>query len=158
VTEDWYFASHRLSLARAAVAAGYRVVVATRIGRHADAIRATGSEVVSLPWRRRVRWPWIEVANILQLAALYRRLHPTIVPHVALKPIVYGSIAAWLAGVRCVVNAFSGLGYVFSASTLKARALRPALRQLLRLAVRLSGGAVTVQNPDDALTLERDGI
>ena len=31
VTEDWYFVSHRLGLARAAAAAGYEVAVATRV-------------------------------------------------------------------------------------------------------------------------------
>jgi len=42
VTEDWYFLSHRLPMARAAKAAGYEVHVATRIkdGRARDRLRA----------------------------------------------------------------------------------------------------------------------
>ena len=43
VTEDWYFCSHRLALARAARAAGWRVVVATRVNRHADDILGASS-------------------------------------------------------------------------------------------------------------------
>jgi len=38
VSEDWYFVSHRLPMARAARAAGFEVHVATRIAGHAAAI------------------------------------------------------------------------------------------------------------------------
>ena len=36
VTEDWYFWSHRLALARAARNAGWHVTVATRVQAHPD--------------------------------------------------------------------------------------------------------------------------
>ena len=42
VTEDWYFCSHRLPVARAARDAGFAVAVATRVRDHGDAIRAEG--------------------------------------------------------------------------------------------------------------------
>jgi glycosyltransferase involved in cell wall biosynthesis len=158
VTEDWYFASHRLPLARAAIANGYRVVVATRVERHGEVIRAAGCELVPLRWRRRAGAPWREAANLLEVIALYRRLRPVIVHHVALKPIVYGSIAARVTGVRRVVNAFAGLGYVFTAHTLKARLMRPILRQLLSFTVNLSQSSVTVQNPDDRDMLVKGAI
>jgi len=40
VTEDWFFASHFLPMARAAVAMGLEVVVIARVRDHAEAIRA----------------------------------------------------------------------------------------------------------------------
>src|ERR1039458_10485844 len=42
VSEDWYFVSHRLPMARAARAAGFEVHVATRIAGHAAAIEREG--------------------------------------------------------------------------------------------------------------------
>src|SRR5262249_61988991 len=42
VTEDWYFISHRLPMARAARNAGFEVHVATRVDRHGAAIEAEG--------------------------------------------------------------------------------------------------------------------
>ncbi len=42
VTEDWYFLSHRLPMARAAKAAGYEVHVATRLNSGKAAIEAEG--------------------------------------------------------------------------------------------------------------------
>ncbi|MYE60327.1 MAG: glycosyltransferase family 4 protein, partial [Alphaproteobacteria bacterium] len=134
VTEDWYFCSHRLALARAARAEGWRVVVATRVDRHADDILGAGLELRPLSMRRRGMSPPGELRTLLELAALYRRERPTVVHHVALKPVLYGSLAAFAAGVPAVVNAVAGLGYVFVSRSLKARALRPLVRAGYRLA------------------------
>src|SRR5690606_19077529 len=46
VTEDWYFRSHRLALAKAAIAAGFDVAVATRIANHGGAIEEAGVRAV----------------------------------------------------------------------------------------------------------------
>jgi hypothetical protein len=51
-TEDWYFLSHRLILARDAIARGWRVSLACRIGDGRPALEAEGIEVIPLPWRR----------------------------------------------------------------------------------------------------------
>ncbi len=58
VTEDWYFCSHRLPLARAARDDGYEVLVATRIDRHAEQIRGEGFRPIPLRLRRRRSNPW----------------------------------------------------------------------------------------------------
>ena len=158
VAEDWYFASHRLTLARAAVQAGYRVVVATRVTTHGDQIRAVGCEVIPLGWRRKIQAPWRELRDLLQIVRLYRELAPSLVHHVALKPIIYGSIAARLVGVQRVVNAVAGLGHIFTAQSLRARALRPVLRLLLRHVVDSPRTRVIVQNPDDRQVLLRARI
>ena len=95
VAEDWYFVSHRLSLARAARAAGYHVVIASRFSSHADALRAEGFELFPLRLRRRAKSVRDELASIIELRRLYQRLQPMIAHHVALKPVVFGTIASW---------------------------------------------------------------
>ena len=45
VSEDWYFWSHRLSIARAARDAGWEVLVATRVGNHGERIEQEGGLV-----------------------------------------------------------------------------------------------------------------
>jgi glycosyltransferase involved in cell wall biosynthesis len=90
-----------------------------------------------------------ELRLIWRIAALYRQLRPDIVHHVALKPIVFGSIAARIARVPGVVNAIAGLGYVFASRQLKARLLRPFLRQTLKFLLSTASGKVIVQNRDD---------
>lgn len=158
VTEDWYFASHRLPLAAAAVAAGYRVVVAARVQRHEAALRAAGCEVVPLRWRRSGDGPLQHALAIREIAALYRALRPDLVHHVALKPVVFGSIAARLSGVRRVVNAIAGLGFLASAKGVMARPVALALRLALRSLLGAKGAVTILQNPDDRAALVDGGI
>lgn len=153
VTEDWYFVSHRLPLAVAAREAGYEVIVATRVSSHGDVIRNAGLQLVPFELSRRRGNPFTEIAR---LTRLYRRIRPTIVHHVALKAVVYGSVAARIAGVRNVVNAIAGLGWLFASRALSARMLRPFVRAVMGFL--LSSTRTIVQNPDDFAVLEAVGV
>ena len=158
VTEDWYFCSHRLALARAAARAGMRVVVATRVARHRETMEAAGLTVIPVRLRRRQRSPWRELRSLVELIRIYRRERPDVVHHVAMKPILHGSIAARLAGVPRVVNAVAGLGYVFTSNRPSARVLRPVLGVALRVLLAGARSWTVVQNPDDAALLAARGI
>ena len=155
VTEDWYFMSHRLALAVAAQAAGFEVVVATRVGRHGEAIQAAGIRVVPFGLSRAYGNPVREIAALVRL---YRRERPDIVHHVALKPIVYGSIAARIAGVPAQVNAVVGLGWLFTSVKGVMRLIRPAASWVLATLLRARGSLTIVQNPDDRALLVRSHV
>nr|WP_249803624.1 glycosyltransferase family 4 protein [Bradyrhizobium zhengyangense] len=157
VTEDWYFVSHRLPIARAALAAGYEVFVATRLGEKADAIVREGFMPIGLKrMRRSGRNPFRELASIAELVTLYRTYRPSIVHHVAMKPVLYGSIAARLAGVAAIVNNVAGLGFVFSSKAVYAQTLRRLIVPLLRYALRQRQALTIVQNREDARVLADD--
>ncbi|HYM04498.1 MAG TPA: glycosyltransferase family 4 protein [Stellaceae bacterium] len=149
VTEDWYFWSHRLPMARAARAAGYDVAVATRVFEHGERIRGEGFALHPLQWRRRSVGPMATLRAIAEIAALYRRERPDIVHHVALKPAVLGGIAALLAGVPFVVNAVTGVGFVASSPSLRARVLRLPVNFVLARLLERGNSRVVVQNDDD---------
>jgi glycosyltransferase involved in cell wall biosynthesis len=146
VTEDWYFCSHRLDLAKAAQAAGYQVHVATRVAEHGRLIEDCGFQLHDLRLGRRVGNP---LAEILALACLFRRLRPAILHAVALKPAVFGSLAARLTGVPAVVNAVSGLGYVFINRHGFAGLLRPLMITAIRFLFGGRNRHVIAQNADD---------
>ena len=150
VSEDWYFVSHRLALAKAAKAAGYDVLVVTRTAAHAEEIRDNGLKLIPMDFERAGLGPAFEMRSLKEIIQLYRVERPAIAHHVAMKPVIYGAIAARAAGTRCVVNALMGLGYVFSSETIKARLLRPGVRYALRHSLRGHATRVIVQNKDDA--------
>ena len=158
VTEDWYFWSHRLPLARAARDAGARVIIATRVGELRRAIETEGFTLVALPWRRRSDHPWNEARALLAITRLYRRERPDVVHHVAIKPVVYGGIAARLARARAQVNAIAGFGYVETSRQVRARVLRGVFRAVLRFAWGTPGVYAVVQNTDDRDALTRTGL
>jgi glycosyltransferase involved in cell wall biosynthesis len=149
VTEDWYFCSHRLPPARAAREAGFSVVVATRVNRHGDAITREGFKLLPIGLRRRSANPIRELAAIVEIVRIYFRERPDVVHHVAIKPALYGSIAARVARVPGVVNAFAGLGFIFTAQTVRARIFRTLLVRLFRLVLNTRRAVLIMQNPDD---------
>jgi len=158
ITEDWYFWSHRLDLARAARDAGMEVLIATRVQDHGKRIEKEGFKLLPIHLVRRSRNPLQELAALMEITRLYRRERLDIVHHVALKPIVYGSIAARLAGVPAVVNAFAGLGYTFITRGEKIGLLRLLIRQALRWAMALPRALVIFQNEEDREELVQAGL
>lgn len=158
VTEDWYFLSHRLPMARAAVAAGYDVFVATGDTGRLGEIEAAGFTVAPVRLDRRSINPWGEIRAIADVVRVYRQVRPHVVHHVALKPVVDGTIAARIAGVPKIINALTGLGYVFTSPAPMARALSAVIRPLLRLLVAGQDAQLVLQNRDDAALLARLGV
>ena len=156
VTEDYYFISHRLPLAVAAKAEGYDVCVVTRVREGADRIRSAGLRLIPFENARTSLNPFTELWTLSQLIRLYRRERPDIVHHVAMKPVLYGSIAARLAGNPQVVNALAGMGWLFTSDGGATRWLTPIVRWVLGHLLRK--GITLVQNPDDAHLLAQVGV
>jgi len=115
VTEDWYFLSHRLPMARAARDAGFEVHVAARVADGAAAIRAEGFVLHSVPFMRGRISPFGTIATIRALRDIHRNIAPDIVHHVALQATILGSIAAAGRPINGV-NALTGLGYTFTSA------------------------------------------
>lgn len=152
VTEDWYFVSHRLPLAMAAQKAGFDVAVATRVGEYGATIRDAGIRLIPFGLARRRGNPLREMAALVRL---YCRERPDIVHHVALKPIVYGALSAWMARVPAQVNAVAGLGWLFTSTTGIMRFIRPTVRWTLAWLLNARGSLTIVQNSDDRALLIR---
>jgi hypothetical protein len=85
VTEDWYFLSHRLPMARAARAAGYEVHVATRLNSGKAAIEAEGFTPHPLSWQRGSLSLWHSLKDVAELRKLLRNLKPDILHNVSLN-------------------------------------------------------------------------
>lgn len=149
ITEDWFFCSHFIERAVAAREAGYEVLVVTREQDHGDRIRAAGLRLVPLEFARRSLNPLSELRLLFAILRIYRQERPDIVHQIAVKPILYGSLAARLAGVPMIVNAPVGMGYAFSSADLTARLLRPLLKLGYRWFMNPRGSRVIFENQDD---------
>lgn len=156
VTEDWVFCSHRLPLAIAAKTAGFDVAVITREVNHGELIRESGIRVIPFDMSRRSMNPFKELVTILRLCLIYWHERPDIVHQVAVKPVLYGSVAAQITGIPHVINALTGLGWLFTSASKRARLLQAIVR--LAFYFLLTRGKVIVQNDDDAVELQDMGI
>ncbi len=156
VSEDWYFRSHRLPLALAALEQGYEVFFVGRVTGCGDELAAKGIKVIPIDFRRGGKNILHELKIFRQLVGVYRRVRPDIVHHVAMKPVLYGSLAAKLTGGPAVVNALAGMGYLFISQDLQARILRPPVRASLKQMLSGQRSRVIVQNPEDLGFLHND--
>jgi mannose/cellobiose epimerase-like protein (N-acyl-D-glucosamine 2-epimerase family)/glycosyltransferase involved in cell wall biosynthesis len=157
VTEDWYFISHRLPMARAARAAGFEVHVATRVDRHRAAIEAEGFHLHPISWHRGSLDPRDLLHVVREVRKLYRSIKPDLAHHVALPATIVGSLAATGLPVVCL-NAMTGLGTMFVSDTAKVRLARILLALGLRRLLNRARSAVLVQNLDDRAVIEHLGV
>lgn len=149
ITEDWFFCSHFLERAVAARDSGYEVAVLTRVSAHGDAIRAQGLRLLPLSVSRGGINPLRELGTVRAILRAYRAERPDLVHHVALKPVLYGTWAARRCGVRAIVNAPVGMGFVYTSGSLLARALRPLVSVFWHALLNPPGSRVVFENPDD---------
>jgi glycosyltransferase involved in cell wall biosynthesis len=157
--DDRFFWSHRLAVARAALQSGYEVVVATGVYSYAQSIQDEGFRLIPLKLIRKSGSPLHELRAIRQLRQICKFERPDIVHNVAIKAVLYSSIASiGLTGMR-TVNALTGLGYLVASSSRKAAFLRSMVWRAFRFLLNGSDRRVLVENQDDRqLLVARIGI
>lgn len=148
VTEDWFFASHFLPMARAARELGLEVLVVTRIRDHRAAIEATGARVVALEAERRSLNPMAAGYAAGQLASILKTVQADLVHCIALKSILVGGVAAAMAGVPRRIFALTGLGFLGARTDRLGRLAQRAVRMLVR-GLESSQTHYLFENPDD---------
>lgn len=141
----------RGDLIKAWIERGYQVVTLTRPSKEArkERIRALGAVHREIPIERDKINPWKDIKLILALRKIIREEKPEYIFAYTVKPVIYSSLAARLAGYRsrCFFM-ITGLGYAFSGQSLKQRFVKQVLRLFYRSALKRSE-AVFFQNEDD---------
>lgn len=156
VAEDWFVCSHWLPLIEGAKDAGFEVVVVTRTNKHAGKILQLGARVIPFEISRRGFNLFREFTAILRLMQIYRKEQPDIAHHVAMKPMLYGSLVAHLMRVPHTVNWVAGMGWLFVSSSWRAKMLQIVVRKVLGILLR--GTSVIVENKDDQAIIANIGI
>jgi len=105
--------------------------------------------------------PLRDALNIFRLSKLIMRLSPDVTLAYFIKPVIYGSIVAWLARVPKRFSMIEGLGYVFldypESLTLRRHILRWAVSHLYKYALSLNK-KVFFLNQDDVAQFVDEGI
>jgi glycosyltransferase involved in cell wall biosynthesis len=164
VNEAYFFMSHRIAVANALVQRGCKVHVAVPADHvwapnnfSIEVIREAGFELHFMPLSRRGKNIFQDFSTFLSIFRLLVKLQPDVIHLFTIKPVIYGGLAARLAGSKAVISTITGLGHVFIASGLLTRILRTVVVALYRLATGHSNSLVIVQNKGDAEVLSRSG-
>ena len=92
--------------------------------------------------------PFSDAVFIFDLVRFLRKWKPAIVLNYSIKPVIYGSLAARISGVPKIFSMVTGLGYVFTGSSLKRYFLKLLVRKLYGLALSCNQ-VVFFLNKDD---------
>ncbi len=149
VNDDWFFISHRLPIAIKAKELGYDVHIATGAYAGPSKFEKYGFTHHVFSIARAKASPVQDLLTIFSLFSLYKKVTPDIVHHITIKPVLYGGIAARLAGVKNVVSAISGLGVIFIAQGIVPSIKKTIVSMLYRLALGTKNGITITQNGDD---------
>ena len=156
INEAYFFLSHRLAVAKAAMDDGWEVHVAAPKEHvwappnfSVDELKKEGFIFHSIPLSRRGTNPLVEIKTFFSLLKLYQKIRPDIIHHITIKPNLYGGLAARLTGIPSVVFAFTGLGQIFIDRGLKAYFLRAIVKALLGISLNHSNKKIIFQNMDD---------
>lgn len=158
VNVDWFFISHRLPIALAALREGYEVHIACGLTDKKEYLENLGFIVHPLNLSRGSTGLIQEYKSFRDITATLRNVKPDIIHFVTIKPVLYGGIISRLLGFKNRVFAISGLGYVFTSQNLKTSFLRFFIIQLYKLALGNNASKVIVQNSDDRAILKHFGI
>jgi glycosyltransferase involved in cell wall biosynthesis len=143
------FLRYRLTLACKLRDLGYDVHAAVPKGEGVKDILRQGIPAHIFYLQRKSARVLDELRSFISLLRIYQKLRPMLVHHFSLKPMLYGGISARLSGVPAAASTLTGLGYAFTARTLKMRALRFIIALALQFSFRHPNHRVIFQNPDD---------
>ncbi len=120
-----------------------------------------GAEPIDYRLQRTGMNPLRDLIDVVRLVRILRRLAPDVSFAFSTKPMVYGTLAAWLAGVPRRVAMVEGAGYLFTDSGKRPgwrrRALRAVVETLYRLCLRRAQ-CVVFLNPDDRREFIQRGL
>lgn len=152
---DWFFISHRLPIALAAIEKGHEVyLLAKDTGRRKE-LENYGIHFVDIPINPSGKNPIEELKCMLFLANQYRKITPDVIHHVTIKASLLGCLAAKLSGMKCVVNAISGFGYAFTDG--RQGLLQRAIKLEMDMAFKSKHWHFILQNPDDIESVKATG-
>jgi glycosyltransferase involved in cell wall biosynthesis len=152
------FLQYRMVLAQTLREAGFDVHVAVPRESGLEDISRQGVTVHIFFLQRKSTRLFDELRCCISLLRLYRRLRPTVVHHICLKPTLYGGIAARIMGVPAVVSLITGLGHLFTTRTAKNRVLWWIVTRGFKFSFRHPNHRVIFQNPHDRDCLLGSGI
>lgn len=138
----------RGDLLKEIISKGYEVIVTGPNEEGIDKIKELGIRFVRIPLDKNGLSAVVDIKYMIALKNLLKAEKPDITLGYTIKPVIYGAIAAKLAGVKNINSMVTGVGYVFTAETIKAKVIRTIASILYRIGFKCAD-TVIFQNQDD---------
>jgi glycosyltransferase involved in cell wall biosynthesis len=120
-------------------------------------LQGMGIEFISVPLQRATANPLADLNYLRRLVQLLRSMKPEATIAYTAKPVIWGSLAARIAGTPRICAMITGLGSAMLGTSGKQRLLARTVETLYRAALSACG-RVAFQNPDDQSEFVGKGI
>lgn len=127
---------------------GYEVIVTGPNNEGVENVKELGVRFELIPLNKTGLNIFADIKYLLSLIKLFRQEKPDVTLGYTIKPVIYGSIAAKLVGIKNINSMVTGVGYVFTAKTVKAKIIKLFASILYRIGFSCSD-KVIFQNSDD---------
>lgn len=129
---------------------GYAITVVGPDYTDIEQINHLGVEFVCVKMNKTGVNPFADLIYVCRLWRLMRKLKPDVTLAYTIKPVIYGSIASKLAGIKNRNSMITGAGYLFTSTTWKAKLLKKFTLGLYKIGLSASE-RVIFQNRDDKI-------
>jgi N,N'-diacetylbacillosaminyl-diphospho-undecaprenol alpha-1,3-N-acetylgalactosaminyltransferase len=130
------------------ISLGHEVVSISSESRYFEWLRKLGVKPIALDFARHSVSLTTNLWLFINLYRLIKQQRPNIVHNFTHKPAIYGTVAAWLSGVRGIFITITGLGTLFVNDGAKSKLMRWLLLAQYKLALKFAT-SVFFQNSDD---------
>lgn len=152
---SWYLVNFRHGLIQQLLADGHEVVAISPFDDYADRFSKLGVRWIDWNIDRRGLAIRAEFRALKALEQTYREIAPDVVHHFTIKPVLYGTRAARSADVPLIVNSVTGLGHLFTSSSVSKRAIRLMIRPWLERSLIGSNVRAVFQSAEDLIEVAR---
>lgn len=144
---SWYLFNFRSSLIKRLIAEGHEVNVIAPFDNYVDRLVKLGAKYHEVKLTRFKKSIIFDLYFIFKLIRFNQKMRPDVVHHFTIKPVIYGSIAAWFSPKMKVINSIPGLGLSFNI-IYKKKWINRFIMFLYRLAFK-DNHIIIFQNPDN---------
>lgn len=127
---------------------GYEVIVTGPDQIDVDKVYSLGASFKEIPMNKNGTNVMKDIKYLKSLLQMMKKERPDIVLGYTIKPVVYGAIAAKIAGIKNVNCMITGAGYTFTSQTLKAKILGFIVKFLYKIGLTCADHVI-FQNKDD---------
>jgi len=151
ISDDNYFLSHRLGLAKAAQRAGYDITVLAYENNtmFTDRIKSYGFEFIKFNQRAHGLGLLDNVKLIMQTRRVINQVRPDLIHTVSMRMMFLTTFAFWISKSKRMVATLTGMGYLETASNPMIRVIKWFVTRAFKIMFSTKRIQLVVQNSDD---------
>ena len=140
---SWNIYNFRYSLIKELINKRYDVLIVTPYDKYTEKLRKLGCKTINIYINSKSTNPIDDLKTLFQYLKIYKKEKPDIVLNFTIKPVIYGSLACSILGIK-TINTITGLGTGF----LKKNLTTKIIKFLYKISQR-KVNQIFFQNKDD---------